>query len=134
MALILEHHVHRLAAQSWWKAHQGAIAFTRFTQISMLRLLTTSAAMDGSPLTMDEAWRIHDGLYADDRVALFAEPAEVEVHFREYASGRIAAPKLWADAWLLAVTQAAPGTLVTFDRALAARAGHCLLLATEESA
>ena len=32
-----------------------------------------------------------------------------------------------ADAWLLAVAEAAGGVLVTFDRALAARGAHCLL-------
>jgi predicted nucleic acid-binding protein len=36
-------------------------------------------------------------------------------------------PKLWADAWLLAFAAAAGGTVVTFDRALAARGAHCLL-------
>jgi predicted nucleic acid-binding protein len=35
---------------------------------------------------------------------------------------------LWADAWLLAVSEAADGTLVTFDRALAARRKDCVLL------
>jgi predicted nucleic acid-binding protein len=38
-----------------------------------------------------------------------------------------ASPKLWADAWLLAVAKAARGTLVTFDRALAAHGARCLL-------
>jgi predicted nucleic acid-binding protein len=34
---------------------------------------------------------------------------------------------VWADAWLLAVAEAAGGVLVTFDKALAARGAHCLL-------
>jgi hypothetical protein len=41
---------------------------------------------------------------------------------------QIAKPRQsWADAWLLAFAQAAQGTLVTFDRALAARGARCLL-------
>lgn len=127
MALVLEHHVHRPAARAWWQTANGMIVFTRLTQIGMLRLLTTSAAMDGKPLAMDKAWRVHDGLFADDRVALLAEPVDAERHFREYAAGRIAAPKLWADAWLLAVAHSAGGTLITFDRRLAARGATCLL-------
>ena len=134
MALILEHHVHRPAAQAWWKAGDSRIAFTRFTQISVLRLLTTHAAMDGKPLSIDDAWRVHDRLFEDDRVAFVPEQAGVETRFREYASGATASPKLWADAWLLAFANAAGGKLVTFDRALAARGAHCLLLETGEDA
>jgi len=100
LALILEHHVHRPVAQTWWKAIDSRIALTRFTEISVLRLLTTHAAMDGKPLRMDAAWRVYDRLFEDDRVAFFPEPAGVEAHFREYASARTASPKLWADAWL----------------------------------
>jgi uncharacterized protein len=132
MALVIEHHVHRPAARVWWKATEGPIAFARFTEISLLRLLTTSAAMDGKPLGMDMAWRVHDRLFEDERVGLYPEPAGVETHFREYASGRVAAPKVWADAWLLAVARSAAGTLITFDRALTPRGAYCLLPETGE--
>jgi hypothetical protein len=40
--------------------------------------------MDGKPLTMVEAWRVRDRIYADDRVVLVAEPAGVEQDFRDY--------------------------------------------------
>ena len=49
--------------------------FTRFTEISVLRLLTTAAAMDGKPLHMDQAWEAYDRLYDDDRVGLHAGAA-----------------------------------------------------------
>lgn len=134
LALALEHHVHRPAAHAWWQANEAKIAFTRFTQISLLRLLTTRAAMDGKPLSMEDAWRVHDRFFEDDRVAFFPEPAEVEIRFREYASGQTASPKMWADAWLLACAHSGEGVLVTFDRALAARGAHCLLLEAGEKA
>lgn len=89
--------------------------------------MTTAAAMDGKPLTMTHAWRVHDRLFEDDRVCFVAEPPDIEVAFREYSSGRAASPKRWADAWLLAFARIAGGTLVTFDRALAGRGAHCLL-------
>ena len=127
MALILEHHVHRGAARDWWQTTDGQIAFTRFTQISILRLLTTSAAMDGKPLHMKEAWRAHDRLFEDARVVFYPEPAEVETRFRKHTATATASPKLWADAWLLAFAEASAGILVTFDRALAARGALCLL-------
>jgi toxin-antitoxin system PIN domain toxin len=127
LALLHADHVHRASASLWWERTDGPIAFTRFTEVSLLRLLTTSAAMKHQPLTMDEAWCAYDRLFADDRVALYPEPAEVEKYFRKYASGPTASPQLWADAWLLAVAQAAAGIVVTFDRAMAARGARCLL-------
>jgi len=127
LALILENHVHRPVAQTWWNATDSAIVFTRFTEISVLRLLTTRAAMDGKPLGMDDAWQARDKVFQDARVAFMPEPAGVEACFRGYTAGRTASPKLWADAWLLAFAEAAGGTVITFDRALAARGAHCLL-------
>jgi predicted nucleic acid-binding protein len=97
------------------------------TQLGFLRLMTTAAAMDGKPLTIAEAWRVYDRLYDDDRVTFVAEPVEVEKRFREKAVGRTASPKVWADAWLLAMAQEAGGVLVTLDKALAGRGARCLL-------
>jgi uncharacterized protein len=134
LALAAPEHVHAAAARRWWEQETGYIAFSRITQLGFLRLMTTAAAMDGKPLTMTDAWRVHDRLFEDDRLAFVPEPAEVETRFREYASGQSASPKLWADAWLLAFVEAAEGILVTFDRALAARGARCLLLESEGSA
>ncbi|HEY6346618.1 MAG TPA: PIN domain-containing protein [Bryobacteraceae bacterium] len=134
MALLHADHIHRAPARLWWQRAGGPIAFTRFTQISLLRLLTTSAAMKEKPLSMDEAWRAYDRLFEDDRVAFYPESGEVEEHFREYTSGQTASPKLWAYAWLLAVAHAAQGTLITFDQALAARGARYLLAEIRENA
>jgi hypothetical protein len=127
LALAASEHAHAAAARRWWEQETGRIAFSRMTQVGFLRLMTTAAAMGGKPLTMTEAWRVHDRLFDDDRVAFVAEPASVEQHFREYSAHLTASPKVWADAWLLAFAEAAEGTLVTFDRALAPRGAHCLL-------
>jgi len=127
LALAASEHVHAAAARRWWDWETNRIVFCRFTQMGFLRLMTTAATMDGKPLTMRAAWPVYDRLFEDDRVGFVTEPPEVETHFRKYAAGRAASPKLWADAWLLALAQVTPGTLVTFDRALAARGGHCLL-------
>jgi hypothetical protein len=83
--------------------------------------MTTAAVMDGKPLTMTEACRVYDRLYDDDRVTFISEPPEVDKRFREKASRRTASPKVWADAWLLVVAQAAEGILVSFDMALASQ-------------
>lgn len=127
LALAAPEHVHSALARRWWDGEDGTIAFCRLTQLGFLRLVTTAAVMDGKPLTISEAWRVYDRFYDDDRVTFISEPPEVEKRFREKATGKTASPKVWDDAWLLAVTQAAEGALVTFDKALAPRGARCLL-------
>lgn len=68
-ALLHADHVHRGRARLWWQRANGPIAFTRFTQISLLRLLTTSAAQ-GSVITFDQALAARGARY------LLAEPGE----------------------------------------------------------
>ena len=133
LAVATPEHVHHGPARRWWEAETGRIAFSRITQLGFLRLMTTAAATDGKPLTMAEAWRVHDRLFEDDRVVFLPEPGEVETRFREYASGRTASPKLWADAWLLAFARAAEGTVITFDLALGTLGARCLLPETGEA-
>jgi toxin-antitoxin system PIN domain toxin len=133
LALAAPEHVHAALARRWWEQETGMIAFSRLTQLGFLRLMTTAAVMDGKPLTIAAAWRVYDRLYEDDRVTFVSEPPEVEKRFREKASGRTASPKLWADAWLLALAQQAEGVLVTFDQALASRGAYCLLPKRGES-
>lgn len=129
LALTLEHHVHRASAVEWWRrADTGSAAFTRVTQMSVLRLLTTAAAMDGQPLTMADAWGVYDRLLEDDRVGLYPEPAGLEAHFRELSRSATTSPKVWADAYLVAFAACHQGQLVTFDRALENRGAECLVL------
>lgn len=133
LAVAAPEHVHAAIARRWWEEEAGIIAFSRLTQLGFLRLMTTAAVMDGKPLTITAAWRVYDRLYEDDRLTFVSEPPEVEKRFREKASGRTASPKVWADAWLLALAQAADGVLVTFDKALASRGAYCLLSKGGES-
>jgi len=127
LAVATPEHVHAGIARKWWEEEAGSIAFSRLTQLGLLRLMTTAAVMDDKPLTMAEAWRVYDRFYDDDRVIFMAEPRAVEERFREKAAGRNVSPKVWADAWLLAFAQEAEGVLVTFDKALGPRGARCLL-------
>ena len=127
LALAWHDHVHSALARRWWNSHQGAIAFCRISQLGLLRLLTTAAVMGNKPLSVDRSWRIYDGLFADDRVAFVYERPEVDAVFRARAAGHAASPKIFADAWMLAIAEAVGGQLVTFDKALADRGAHCLL-------
>lgn len=127
LAIAASEHIHAAAARDWWEREQGTIAFCRLSQLGFLRLTTTAAAMDGKPLTMREAWHVYDRFYSDDRVAFLAEPGSVERQFRHNTRHQSASPKMWADAWMLAMARAADGRVVTLDRALAARGALCLL-------
>jgi len=61
LAVLLADHMHRASARKWWESDASAIiAFSRFTQIGVLRLLTTAAAMSGKPLTLSAAWHACD--------------------------------------------------------------------------
>ena len=128
LALVTDHEHHE-PAQRWWATDTSdVVAFSRFTQIGLLRLLTTAAVMGGKPLSMKGAWGVYDQLTEDERVTLADDPRTVEKPFREHSSTRFASPKLWADAYLVAMAQELGATLITFDRGLARRSGNCLLL------
>lgn len=136
MALLLSEHIHHPIAKSWWKSEEfDSICFTRVTQISVLRLLTTSAVMNNNPLTMKKAWKVYDRLFTDDRVSYMPENTDVDRYFRQYTSEGVPCPKVWADAWLLAMAESHDGTIITFDARLASRGdsagkGRCVLLAS----
>ncbi|MFP5229240.1 MAG: TA system VapC family ribonuclease toxin [Acidobacteriota bacterium] len=127
LALAASEHVHAKPARVWWGQQHGRIAFSRFSQLGFLRLITTASTMDQRPLSLAEAWKVYDRFYDDDRVVWVAEPPQVERFFRRNASAKTASPKIWSDAWLLAFAEAAGGTLITFDRALKSRGARCLL-------
>jgi uncharacterized protein len=121
-------HVHQEIALDWWRRETRPIGFCRLTQIGLLRLLTTSAAMDGKPLSMKQAWKTYDVLAGDERVEFISEPPSVERAFRGLSSSTHASPKLWADAYLIALAAECGATLVTFDRPLARRSRDSVLL------
>jgi toxin-antitoxin system PIN domain toxin len=127
LALASHEHVHSVIARSWWNSQESSIAFCRVSQLGLLRLLTTATVMGNKPLSMDRSWRTYEGLFADDRVVFVYERPEMNAIFRAKSSGHSASPKIWTDAWLLAIAEAAGGQLITFDKALAARGARCLL-------
>jgi uncharacterized protein len=108
------------------------VLFCRATQQTLLRLLTNAAVLapyGNPPLTNQQAWSAYEALAADDRIALLAqEPAGVESKWRALAVRESASPKLWMDAYLAAVADAAGCTLVTTDTAFRQFGGLELLV------
>jgi toxin-antitoxin system PIN domain toxin len=129
ISLLLADHVHRASAVEWWESETSeTIAFCRMTQISVLRLLTTAIAMNGKPLSMKDAWRAYERLFADARVAFVPEPDAFEQEFKRRSSSDTASPKVWADAYLIALATCTDATIVTFDQAFREQRVRCLVL------
>ena len=131
LALLWCRHVHSEKARSWFEqASEEQFLFCRFTQITVLRLLTTGQIMGKDTRSMSEAWSLWDRIWADDRVAFLPEPEDIEKDFRSRSrlSSPSPSPKVWADAYLLAFAYVAGVKLVTFDQALKSRDVNVLLL------
>lgn len=123
LALIWNRHQHASAARNWFeRAADDTFLFCRFTQLTILRLLTTAAVMGPDVQTMEGAWALWDQIARDDRVGFLNEPDDLESRFRLHSRLKSASPKVWADAYLLAFAQVHGLRLVTFDRALGRKA------------
>ena len=130
VALTYEGHTHHQTAADWYTelSAEATLVFCRFTQIGLLRLLTTAAVMGDEVMTQPEAWRAYDSWHKDPRIEFADEPSEIETRFRPLTRLRQPATKDWADSYLAAFSAAGQLTLVTFDRKLGARAQSVALL------
>jgi toxin-antitoxin system PIN domain toxin len=130
VALTYEGHVHHATAASWFTSvsPDASLVFCRFTQLGLLRLLTTAAVMGDEVMTQPEAWAAYDRWHQDDRVELAGEPSGLEPRFRTLTRLRHPATKDWADSYLVAFATVEQLTLVTFDRALRAKTKSMVVL------
>jgi toxin-antitoxin system PIN domain toxin len=131
LALTFEGHPHHHVAIVWFDSlpDSARLYFCRFTQMGLLRLLTTDAVMKPSqPLTQQQAWHQYDRWLEDDRVIVADEQPLIEDLFRRGSQLRRAAPKDWADSYLIAFAMSSNFQLVTFDRAMTTQAKEVLLL------
>ena len=129
LALIWSRHLHSERAKSWFEqAGEQQFFFCRFTQLTVLRLLTTESLMGKDTRTMSEAWSLWDRVWADNRIAFLPEPDDLEKEFRSRSRLPSTSPKVWADAYLLAFAVVAGLKFVTFDQALQSRGADVLVL------
>lgn len=133
LALSYQAHVHHRIASAWFNSLSDSVrvCFCRMSQIGLLRLLTTEAIMTAEEvLNQKQAWRVYDQWLEDGRVIFLDEPAALEISFREASQLRRAAPKDWADSYLIAFAQSAGIQLVTFDQAIRRKASDTILLSS----
>ncbi len=125
----MEPSIHAERAREWFdEAGEEQFFFCRFTQLTILRLLTTEKIMGKDTKTMSEAWSVWDRVWADTRIAFLPEPDDLEKEFRSRSRLSSPSPKVWADAYLLAFAAVAGLKFVTFDRALRAQGANVLVL------
>ena len=104
------------------------LVFCRFTQLGLLRLLTTQAVMGTSTLTQRQAWHVYDTFLKDGGSRFLYEPRTLEDSFRTLSQRSSASPKDWADSYLAAFAHEIGAKLITFDKALAARSKDSIVL------
>ena len=129
LALLWSRHIHSEKAKEWFeRSAEEQFFFCRFTQLTVLRLLTTESVMAKDVRTLSQAWELWDKIWADPRIAFLPEPDDLETEFRAQTRSSSRSPKVWADAYLLAFALVAGLKLVTFDRAMHARKAEVLIL------
>jgi uncharacterized protein len=129
LALIWSQHAHSERARAWFdEAAEEHFFFCRFTQITVLRLLTTQKIMGNHTKTMSQAWDLWDRVWADTRIAFLPEPDDLEREFRSRSRLSSPSPKVWADSYLLAFVAVAGLKFVTFDQSLRSRDTNVLVL------
>lgn len=130
LALAHAVHPHHASALSWAESvgNVRPVCFCRFTQLGLLRMLTTREAMREDVMTQSEAWRTYDLFFRNPNASLVEEPPGIDRRFRERTERDEVSPKIWADGYLAAFAEAAGFTLVTFDKALAKRVRGSVLL------
>jgi toxin-antitoxin system PIN domain toxin len=129
LALVWERHASSQSAREWFdRCGEEQFLFCRFTQLSLLRLLTNRAIMGKEVQSMAAAWEIYDGCCADERIAFLPEPDGLDPKLRALARRRQSSPNVWADAYLAAFAATATLRLVTFDKALGAKSPQSVVL------
>jgi len=119
--LALSHgvHIHHGMASDWLQSlPECGLFFCRFTQLGLLRLLTTPQVMGVEVMTQRGAWQVYRKWYEDSRIEFLREPesATFETLFHQLSLKPQASPKVWADAYLAAFAKSSGLTVVTFDR------------------
>lgn len=129
LALLWSRHAHSERATAWFERTSAEqFFFCRFTQLTVLRLLTTESIMGRDVCSLSQAWELWDRVWADPQVAFLPEPEHLEPELRAVTRSSMKSPKVWADAYLLSFAITSGLKLVTFDRAMQSRRAEILVL------
>jgi predicted nucleic acid-binding protein len=116
LALASSIHIHHKQAKRWYESlGDEELVFCRFTQLGLLRLLTTSAVMGPEVLTQRQAWHVYDAFLKDGGARFLHEPRTVEdcsVHYPEIPRHRprIGLTRIWRHLRRKQVLSSSPST------------------------
>ena len=132
LALAVQEHPHHQAALRYWataqdeRTREGAAAaragsgsrlwFCRVTMLGLVRLLCQPKAVGPGALDTLAAWTLYAQYRALPHVGLLPEPENCDDALRALVGSGPLPPRLWADAYLAALSVSAGLRLVTFDR------------------
>lgn len=117
LALTFDKHANHLSAIDWMNGlTEETVHFCRFTQQGFLRLATNVRAVGDQAVSMRDAWKLYDTIFADNRVAYANEPSGFEGSWRHLTQLSSMTPNTWGDATLAALAITSGFELVTFDR------------------
>lgn len=111
-------HVHHSAAKQWFDEQSDDLLLCRVTQMSLFRLISNPAIMGTDVVTRDQAWRVVDQFWSDNRVLWAEEPDHLDAVFRAISARNDNSHKLWTDDYLAAFAQASGAVLATLDTKL----------------
>ena len=117
LAISVPDHPHHARARRYW--HEEAadrIWFCRITCLGYVRLSTTPAAMQGSPLTVPQAWNAYRAFCRLPEVAFAPEPPGCETLLESWAADGAFSARQWTDAYLAAFARVSAFRVVSFDR------------------
>lgn len=124
LALLVPRHEHHQTARAWYESlRRGEAGMCRFVQLAVVRLLANPSVLGADALTVREGFKVVAALLEDERVELVREPDGLGAVLPRFLDAPLPAGKLVADAYLAAFAECDRRRLVTFDRALAKRAG-----------
>ena len=90
--------------------------------------MTTEAVLRQDVRSQRQCWELFDRWAEPGKAIVAIEPPEIDDPLRARTSSKSPNPKEWADAYLAAFAETANMSLVTFDKALAAKAKGAVLL------
>ncbi|MFZ3342386.1 MAG: PIN domain-containing protein [Terriglobales bacterium] len=129
LALLWNRHADSERARAWFEqVDEEQFFFCRFTQITVLRLLTSEWVMGSDTKSLAEAWGLWDRIWADERVDLLAEPDDLEKDFRWRSRLTERSSKVWVDSYLLAFAAVAGLKFITFERGLQGRGAEVVVI------
>ena len=119
LATLVSEHPHHAAATLWWRQLDlpagVRVAFCRFTQLGLPRLLSSPRVMGPNRMNHAQAWAAVRSVAAQEDVGFEDEPDGIEEHLAALVVPLASSPGFWSDAYLAAFTVAGGHRIATFD-------------------